>query len=151
MELNGALLNISHYKVRIKCKVKQSREWSNALSNISAIEKGAVGSPSTKVANFTNVYILFLLISVYTKVYLSITFSLSTYLSIYLSINLSIYIYMIYVIFSWCKSICTPCQLNLRHYSVGLSFFCHSSMYVIFPFCNWPPPPQSVRPYSHPS
>ena len=31
MVLDGALLNTQHYKVRIKGKVEQSREWSNAL------------------------------------------------------------------------------------------------------------------------
>ena len=40
MVLDAALLNIQHYKVRIKGKVEQSREWSSAL-----------GSPSTKGAN----------------------------------------------------------------------------------------------------
>ena len=28
---NAAFLNTQHYKVRIKSKVEQSREWSNAL------------------------------------------------------------------------------------------------------------------------
>ena len=49
------LLNIQHYKVRIKGEVEQSREWSSALP-YTAIEKGAFGSPSTKVANFTFFY-----------------------------------------------------------------------------------------------
>ena len=31
MVLDAALLNTQHYKVRIKGKVKQSREWSSAL------------------------------------------------------------------------------------------------------------------------
>ena len=31
MVLDAALLNTQHYKVRIKAKVEQSREWSNAL------------------------------------------------------------------------------------------------------------------------
>ena len=31
--LDSALLNTQHYKVRIKGKVEQSREWSSALSN----------------------------------------------------------------------------------------------------------------------
>ena len=35
MVLNSALLNTQHYKVRIKGKVKQSREWSSALPYIS--------------------------------------------------------------------------------------------------------------------
>ena len=32
MVLDDALLNTQHYKVRIKGKVEQSREWSSALS-----------------------------------------------------------------------------------------------------------------------
>ena len=42
MVLDAALLNTLHYKVRIK--------------GVVAIEKGAFGSPSTKVANFTYFY-----------------------------------------------------------------------------------------------
>ena len=56
MVLDAALLNTQHYKVRIKGQVEQSREWSSALpytSCVVAIEKGAFGSPSTKVAKFT--------------------------------------------------------------------------------------------------
>ena len=57
MVLDAALLNTQHYKVRIKGKVEQSRERSSALPQqlgVVAIEKGTFGSPSTKVANFTN-------------------------------------------------------------------------------------------------
>ena len=56
MVLHASLLNTQHYKVRIKGKVEQSREWSSTLYlhlSVVAIEKGAFGSPSTKVANFT--------------------------------------------------------------------------------------------------
>ena len=55
MVLDATLLNTQHYKVRIKCKVEYSREWGSALPqhvDVVAIEKGAFGSPSTKVANF---------------------------------------------------------------------------------------------------
>ena len=66
MVLEAALLNTRHYKVRIKSKVVQSREWSNALTlhlGVVAIEKGAFGSTlSTMVANFT---ILFVIILIY--------------------------------------------------------------------------------------
>ena len=51
MVLDATLLNTQHYKVRIKGKVEQSREWSGALHlvlGVVAIEKGAFGSPSTK-------------------------------------------------------------------------------------------------------
>ena len=52
MVLDAALLNTQHYKVRIKSKVEQSREWSSAFLYtpcVVAIEKGAFGSPSTKM------------------------------------------------------------------------------------------------------
>ena len=52
--LDVALLNTQHYKVRIKGKVEQSKEWSSAPHlSVIAIDKGALESPSTKVANFT--------------------------------------------------------------------------------------------------
>ena len=54
--LDATLLNTQHYKVRIKGKVEQSREWSCTLPlhlGVAAIEKGAFGSPSTMVSNFT--------------------------------------------------------------------------------------------------
>ena len=35
MVLEAALLTTQHYKVGIKSKVEQSREWSNALPDIS--------------------------------------------------------------------------------------------------------------------
>ena len=56
MVLDATLLYTQHFKVRIKGKVEQSMEKSSALPYISvlvAIEKGAFGSPSTTVANFT--------------------------------------------------------------------------------------------------
>ena len=55
MLLDASLLNIQHYKVKIKCKVEQTWEWSSALPknlNVVAIEKEAFGLPSTEVANF---------------------------------------------------------------------------------------------------
>ena len=62
MVLDTSLLSTQHYKVRIKGKVEQSREWSSTLpyNGVVTIEKGAFGSPSTKVANFT-FYFAFLL------------------------------------------------------------------------------------------
>ena len=56
MVLDAALLITQHYKIKIKGKVEQTREWSSTLPihlGVVAIEKGAFGSPSTKVANFT--------------------------------------------------------------------------------------------------
>ena len=55
MVLDAALLSTQHYKVRIKGKVEQSRERSSTLQflGVVAIEKGAIRSPLTKVANFT--------------------------------------------------------------------------------------------------
>ena len=37
MVLDAILRNIQHYKVRIKSKVEQSREWSNALRYTSVL------------------------------------------------------------------------------------------------------------------
>ena len=55
MVLDASLLNTQHYKVQIKGKVEQSRETSRAPPHtlVVAFEKGAFGSPSTNVANFT--------------------------------------------------------------------------------------------------
>ena len=53
MVLDAALLSTQHYKVRFKGKVGQSWERSRHLGVV-AIEKGAFGPPSTKVANFTS-------------------------------------------------------------------------------------------------
>ena len=47
MVLDAALFNTQHYKVRIKCKVEQSRE-----SSVVAIEIEAFVSHWIKVANF---------------------------------------------------------------------------------------------------
>ena len=61
MVLDAPLLPIQHYKVQIKGKVGQSWEMSSTLPYtlvVVAIEKGAFGSPSITVANFT--YLLFL-------------------------------------------------------------------------------------------
>ena len=60
MVLDAALLSTHHNKVRIKGKVQQSREWCRRpLLHIGvvAIEKEAFGSHSTKVANFTSLYV----------------------------------------------------------------------------------------------
>ena len=52
MVLDATLLNTQYYKVRIKGKVEQSRYRSSAFGVVD-IEKGAFGSTSTTVANFT--------------------------------------------------------------------------------------------------
>ena len=54
MVLDDTLLSTQHYKVRIKSKVEQSCELLSPTLHpgVVAIEKGAFGSPSTKVANF---------------------------------------------------------------------------------------------------
>ena len=49
MVLDASLHNTQHYRVRIKGKIEQYREKSNALSV--AIEKGAFGLSPTRVAN----------------------------------------------------------------------------------------------------
>ena len=59
MVLDTYLLNIQQYKVHIKGKVEQSRERSSTLPRhlgVVAIEKGAFGSPATKVANFLLIF-----------------------------------------------------------------------------------------------
>ena len=56
MVLDATLLNIQHYKVRIKGKLEQSKERSSALlytDGVVVIEKGAFRLPSTAIANFT--------------------------------------------------------------------------------------------------
>ena len=56
MVLDASLLNTQYYKAWIKGKVEQSRERCSAPHThlgVVAIEKGAFGSPSTTVANFT--------------------------------------------------------------------------------------------------
>ena len=65
MLLDTSLLNTQHYKVRIKAKVEQFRERSSTPPldlGVVAIEKGAFGSPSTKVTNFTY-FTLFIIMS----------------------------------------------------------------------------------------
>ena len=55
MVLDASLLNTQHYKVLIKGKVEQSREEvvPSPTSWCSSYWKGALGLPSTMVANFT--------------------------------------------------------------------------------------------------
>ena len=59
MVLGASLLNTQHYKERFKGKVEKSRERSSAIPSLGvvAIEKGAFGSPSIMVTNFTYLYI----------------------------------------------------------------------------------------------
>ena len=59
MILDTALLNSHPYKLGIKGKAEQSKESRSALPlhlGVEVIQKGAFGSPSTKVANFTYLY-----------------------------------------------------------------------------------------------
>ena len=55
MVLDASLLNTQHNKVGIKGKVGQSWERSSTPLHLGvvAIEKGAFGTPTTMVANFT--------------------------------------------------------------------------------------------------
>ena len=56
MVLDATLLNTQHYKVWIKGKLKQFREWSSALPlhlGVVANEKGVLALPLTTVTNFT--------------------------------------------------------------------------------------------------
>ena len=59
MVLDAALLNTQHYKVRIKGKLEQSKEWSSALLIhlcVVAREMGAFGSPSTIAVTLCETY-----------------------------------------------------------------------------------------------
>ena len=59
--LDTSLLNTQQYKVRIKGKVEQGKEWCPTRHlDVVAIEKGAFWLPSTTVANFTFTYLFHL-------------------------------------------------------------------------------------------
>ena len=56
MVLDSALLSTQYYKVRIKVKVEQSREWSSPFSlhhGVIDIEKGAFRSPTLLFIKYT--------------------------------------------------------------------------------------------------
>ena len=55
MVLDAALLSSQHYKVRIKASgaIQEKEKHSPLHLSVVAIEKGALGLPSTKVTNFT--------------------------------------------------------------------------------------------------
>ena len=74
MVLDAPLLNTQHYIVWIKGKMEQFRERGCALPDcIVAIEKGAFGSPLTKVANFTFT-MLFMILSICLWMYSNCSF-----------------------------------------------------------------------------
>ena len=108
MVLDGTLLNTQHYKVRIKGKVEQSREWNSNLGVV-AIEKGAFRSPSTKVAIFTYIYRIYW----YNNIYIYISIDIYTYVCMYVfaivciffNLSLSLYIY-IYIYVCVCICVC---------------------------------------------
>ena len=92
MVFDSSLLNTQHYKVWVKSKVEQYSEWSCAFPNTSllwAIEKGAFGSHSTKVAYFTFYLYYFNKRNIYIYIYifeyemLTISF-IAIYRSIYI-------------------------------------------------------------------
>ena len=73
MVLDASLLNTQHCKLHIKDKVEQSGGTSIALPGVVGIEKGAFGSPSTTVANFSYfvyIYIYIYLIYIYIYIYI---------------------------------------------------------------------------------
>ena len=60
MILDASLLNTQHYKVGVMSKLGQSKERSSALSlylGVEVNEKGALGSLSTTVTNFTHFFL----------------------------------------------------------------------------------------------
>ena len=60
IELDATLLNTQHYKVRIKGKLEQSREWSSTLPlhlGVVAIEKGWLsGHPRLRLPTLLYLY-----------------------------------------------------------------------------------------------
>ena len=56
MVLDASLLKTQHYKVRVKCRNPGKGVVSSLHLGVVAIEKGAFGSPSTMVDNFTYIY-----------------------------------------------------------------------------------------------
>ena len=82
MVLDASLINTQHYKVRIKGKVEQSKEWRSALpysSVLYLLKKGSFGSPLTKVANLyiytSYIYVLAIEKGALTKIaYFTLTF-----------------------------------------------------------------------------
>ena len=75
MVLDTPLLNIQQYKVRIKGKMEQSSERSSL--SVVAIEKGALWSLSTNVANF--IYFTLLYIHIYIYIYTYMLYIYHTY------------------------------------------------------------------------
>ena len=82
MVLDAALLNTQHYKVRIKGKMYNPRNGVAPYLHLGvvAIEKGAFGSPSTKVTNFT----LFTYTHTHTHIYIYIYKCICMFIYIYL-------------------------------------------------------------------
>ena len=93
MVLDTSLLNTQQYKVRIKGKMKQSRERSSTLpyNSVVAIEKRAFGLPSTTVAKFTFIYLSFGILSPETINYVN---NYGRHLYFFLTVCIYIYIYM---------------------------------------------------------
>ena len=70
--LDTSLLNTKHYKVRVKNKGELSRERNSTPPlhfGVVSFEKGAFGSPSTMVTNFTNIYIYIYIMCVRVSIY----------------------------------------------------------------------------------
>ena len=58
MVLDAALLNTQHYKVRIKGKAEQSREWSNSLpyTSMHLLKKEPSGHPRLRSPTYIYIY-----------------------------------------------------------------------------------------------
>ena len=79
MVLDTSLPNTQQFKVGIKGKVEQFREGSCALPHThrcSNYRKGAFGSPSTKVANFTFILLNVGFTTIYIYIYIIMVFAI---------------------------------------------------------------------------
>ena len=70
MELDTSLLNTQYYKVRIKGKWSNPGKGVALLLGVVAIGKGAFGSPSTTLTNFTYLHIINQSINIYIYIYI---------------------------------------------------------------------------------
>ena len=100
MELDATLLNTQYYKVRIKGKVEQFKEWGSThpyTSCVVAIEKRNFGLSSTKVLILLYIYIyICVCVCIYIYVYICthVYVYICTYVYVYICVYIYIYIYM---------------------------------------------------------
>ena len=115
--LDANLLKTQHYKVRIKGKLDQSREWRSALlytSVLQLLKTEPLGCPQLRSPNIIYIYIYIYISSVCVCVYACVIY-IYIYIYIYISTNIyvsmSIYIYIyiyIYACVRACVCVCLP-------------------------------------------